>query len=153
MASTVLGWWLRAGAVALTVLFLTDIVIVHTAIAFVSRVRANLLRSAVLAIFSFFQIPLGFAVFHLCNADSFSHPLTWKSALYFSVVTATTLGYGDFYPKKDAGFAQGLVVVEALTSVGFLSILIARLIALATTPDERGGAGGVSMTSNNTFAC
>jgi voltage-gated potassium channel len=27
----------------------------------------------------------------------------WLDALYFSVVTATTIGYGDFHPVTDAG--------------------------------------------------
>ncbi len=94
------------------------------------------------AIFSFFQIPLSFSVFHLCTVDSFNNPLTWHSALYFSVVTATTLGYGDIAPKSGAILGEALIMAELLLSVAFLGVLIARLIGLTTVPN-RPGPGGI----------
>ena len=103
---TTAGVVLRVAAIALTILFLFDIMIVHMSIAFVSRRPASLLRSAVLSTFSFFQIPLGFAVFYLWNAECFNPALTWPRAIYFSTVTGTTLGYGDVVPKPDATLAQ-----------------------------------------------
>ncbi|MBI2178250.1 MAG: two pore domain potassium channel family protein [Candidatus Tectomicrobia bacterium] len=135
------GGALRVAAIALATLFLFDIMIVHVSIAFVSRKPASLLRSAVLSTFSFFQIPLGFAVFYLCNADSFNSALTWRRAVYFSIVTATTLGYGDISPKPEASWAQLLVMVELAVSVTFLGVLIARLIALTTVPGQQGPGG------------
>ena len=131
-----MGAALRVAAIVLTALFLFDIVVVHVSVAFVSRRPASLLRSAVLATFSFFQIPLGFAVFYLCSAV-----LTWHRAVYFSIVTATTVGYGDIFPKAEADLAQFLIMVELAVSLVFLAVLIARLIALTTVPGQQGPGG------------
>lgn len=129
------GWLVRAGAVGLTILFLADAVVANADVAFRSPLsRADVLRSAFLTIASFFQIPLAFAVFYLCYAHSFSSPLTIMSALYFSVITATTVGYGDTYPKT--GSAQALVVAEVMTSAVFVSVVLARLIAPASPPED-----------------
>ncbi len=46
--------------------------------------------------------------------------------VYFSYVTLTTLGYGDFSPLS-AG-ARALAMVEALTGQLYLAVLIARLV-------------------------
>ncbi len=48
--------------------------------------------------------------------------------IYFSYVTLTTLGYGDFSPLS-AG-ARGLAMVEALMGQLYLAVLIARLVGM-----------------------
>ncbi|MEM9176294.1 MAG: potassium channel family protein [Myxococcota bacterium] len=48
--------------------------------------------------------------------------------LYFSFVTLTTLGYGDITPKSD--LAQMFAVSEALIGQLYLTIFVARLVAL-----------------------
>lgn len=126
---TLLGTSFRLLAIIFTLLFLIEIVIVHASIVFVSMQPANSLRSAVLAIFSFFQIPIGFAVFYMCAPTSFNPVLVWDNALYFSFVTATTLGYGDIQPTSR--LAKFIVIGELITSITFLSVLVARLISLA----------------------
>jgi len=40
---------------------------------------------------------LGTTVYHYVEGWS------WIDSLYFSVITLTTVGYGDFYPQTDAG--------------------------------------------------
>ena len=131
----------RVLAVGLALLMLLDILIYHTSVAFVSRQPANLLRSAILALLSFAQIPVAFAVAYSCSATCFNVTLTWDRAIYFSVVTATTVGYGDIVPKPDAGFVRFTVIVEIITSVAFLGVILARLISLtaATGSNAPGG--------------
>jgi hypothetical protein len=51
-----------------------------------------------------------------------------ESALYFSFVTLTTLGYGDVAPVT--GLARHLVILEALTGQLYLVVTISRLIGL-----------------------
>lgn len=48
--------------------------------------------------------------------------------LYFSLVTLTTLGYGDITPSTR--IAQNWVVLEAIVGQFFLTILVARLVGL-----------------------
>jgi hypothetical protein len=52
------------------------------------------------------------------------------NALYFSLATLTTVGYGDISPA--APVTRMLAVLEAVTGVLYLSVLIARLVTLYT---------------------
>ncbi|QDU71091.1 ion channel [Mucisphaera calidilacus] len=50
--------------------------------------------------------------------------------VYFSVVTQTTLGYGDIAPLS--GRARALVVAQALFGVLYLAVAIARIVGLVS---------------------
>lgn len=52
----------------------------------------------------------------------------WLDAIYFSVVTWTTLGYGDFKPVNDL---KVWVMVEALMGYIFMGLLVSKLIFLS----------------------
>ena len=62
--------------------------------------------------------------------------------IYFSLVTLTTLGYGDVVPAGDG--ARGLAVVEAVLGQFYLAVLLAELIgkrvsqALSEPPGPKG---------------
>ncbi len=49
----------------------------------------------------------------------------WLNSLYFSVITLTTVGYGDFSPKTDAGKIFTMIYILAGLGVlaGFISLL------------------------------
>jgi voltage-gated potassium channel len=53
--------------------------------------------------------------------------LGFIDALYFSVVTLTTVGYGDFAPKTDAG--KLFTVVYVLVGIGILLTFVTTLAA------------------------
>lgn len=55
---------------------------------------------------------------------------------YFSLVTLTTVGYGDMTPVHQA--ARSLAMLEALTGQLYPAILIARLVTLHTQHHENG---------------
>jgi voltage-gated potassium channel Kch len=50
------------------------------------------------------------------------------SALYFSVITLTTTGYGDITPVSSV--ARMLAMMEAITGTFYVAVLISRLVAL-----------------------
>lgn len=52
----------------------------------------------------------------------------WTNLLYFSLVTLTTLGYGDIVPATLV--ARHLAVAEAIVGVMYLAIVISRLVGL-----------------------
>jgi ion channel len=54
------------------------------------------------------------------------------NGLYFSIITLTTLGYGDITPV--AKVARMLAAMEAMTGLLYVAILIARLVAIRATP-------------------
>jgi hypothetical protein len=52
----------------------------------------------------------------------------WLDALYFSVITLTTIGYGDFSPQTDLGkiFTIGYIITGLGTLSGFVALVAAR---------------------------
>lgn len=69
------------------------------------------------------------AISHLTSTPFFAdgQPVQTSTLQYFSFVTMTTLGYGDF--TAAANGARSLAALEALTGQIFLATLVARLVA------------------------
>lgn len=70
-----------------------------------------------------------YSILHLLQPEAFpgrahQHP----RYVYFSFVTLTTLGYGDFTPQT--ALAQSLATLEAVTGQIYLAVLVARLVGL-----------------------
>ena len=57
-----------------------------------------------------------------------SHSMNDFNALYFSFTTLSTVGYGDIVPVS--GIARMLAMVEAVFGMFYVTLLIARLVAL-----------------------
>ncbi len=56
-------------------------------------------------------------------------------SVYFSAITFTTVGYGDFVPANDTG--RALAACEALLGYLLLAVFVAKVINLSATPAER----------------
>jgi voltage-gated potassium channel len=61
-----------------------------------------------------------------------------SSAMYFSVVTLTTVGYGDIAPVSRV--ARMLAMVEAITGMFYMAMLIARLVSVYSSAPPPAGA-------------
>jgi hypothetical protein len=57
------------------------------------------------------------------------------NAFYFSFITLSTVGYGDITPVSKV--ARMLAATEAMTGLLYVAVLIARLVALYSTPNSR----------------
>lgn len=53
----------------------------------------------------------------------------WSVALYFSLITWTTVGYGDFVPTESARFLAGL---EALVGYFYMALLVGVSMSIVT---------------------
>jgi len=60
---------------------------------------------------------------------------TLQELLYFSLVTLTTVGYGDISPQLP--FAQALANVEAILGQIYLAVLVARLVGIQVAQGMR----------------
>jgi hypothetical protein len=58
---------------------------------------------------------------------------SWNLAMYFSLTTLTTLGYGDIVPVHR--LLMFIATFEAIVGTIYLTVIIARLISLDLTPD------------------
>src|SRR4029079_6524522 len=67
--------------------------------------------------------------------DSGDFPSTWDG-IWWAMVTVTTVGYGDIYPKTIDGRIIAMVVM--LFGIGFLSVLTATVASYFVKTD-RGG--------------
>ena len=66
----------------------------------------------------------------LWTDNAFNQPIaSTLDAFYFSVVTMTTLGYGDIHPVSN--LAKGLVIVEVLSGVMLLAIMVGVAISVS----------------------
>ena len=59
-----------------------------------------------------FTLTFGAVVYHSLEG------WTWLDSLYFSVITLTTIGYGDFAPVTDAG--KIFTILYVFTGIGIL---------------------------------
>src|SRR5208282_123461 len=63
-----------------------------------------------------------------------SHGMTRHSLLYLSLITLTTLGYGDIVPVTP--LARMIAALEATTGVLYIAITVARLVAAYQKADS-----------------
>jgi len=79
-------------------------------------------RSMLLLFFNYLEIAFAYAVFY-STADllnkSFGH---WFDAVYFSIITSSSVGYGDFYPVTILG--KFLVTTQALLFLFFIILFL-----------------------------
>jgi hypothetical protein len=66
------------------------------------------------------------------NTNTGTHSMNGFNAFYFSFITLSTVGYGDITPVSR--IARWLAAMEAMTGLLYVAVLIARLVALYSSP-------------------
>ena len=71
-----------------------------------------------------------YSAIEFSSPGSFSGPgeFTEASATFFSFITLSTLGYGDFLPRTD--LARGVATLEVIAGMLYLAVMVARLIGV-----------------------
>ncbi|WP_295333140.1 potassium channel family protein [Flavobacterium sp.] len=90
-------------------------------------------RSMLLLFFNYLEVIVAFGVFYSLGQNTnvpFAH---WSDALYFSLMTSNTIGYGDYYPITT--FGKFLASVQAMF---FLSFVILFLNFFSTKVKSKG---------------
>jgi len=70
-----------------------------------------------------------YTIMSVADSTTFSEPLEHTSALYFSLTTSTTIGYGDISPKSDG--ARIAVMIHMLVNVLFVGVAVRLLFQTA----------------------
>ena len=110
--------------IVMTYLFLETIFYIPTLIFasdLFSRPRSYR-RSMLLLFFNYLEIVLAYAVFYSCGNylnKPFKH---WFDAVYFSIITSSSIGYGDFHPVLPMG--KFLVSTQALLFLFFIVLFL-----------------------------
>ncbi|RJQ50877.1 MAG: two pore domain potassium channel family protein [Desulfobacteraceae bacterium] len=73
------------------------------------------------------QINEGFTIYELCS---------WQ-AFYFSVVTITTLGFGDIHPNINAWHIQLFTILEVIVGLYFLITILTIFVSWAVNEPRR----------------
>jgi hypothetical protein len=79
-------------------------------------------RSMLLLFFNYLEIVFSYAVIYTCG-NYLNKPFThWFDAVYFSIITSSSIGYGDFYPVTT--FGKVLVSSQALLFLFFVVLFL-----------------------------
>jgi len=104
-------------------------------IVFVDRYRTgwglrSMNRTFMLLLINYLEMIIGFAALYIYTGSIATEEIykitsSWD-ALYFSVVTISTLGYGDFYPNCEMG--QFLIVAQTLMGIVFILLVFSTVL-------------------------
>jgi voltage-gated potassium channel len=66
---------------------------------------------------------------------------SYDDALWYLLVTVTTVGYGDIYPKTEAGRVIGTIIM--FTGIGFMSFLTATITSVILKSNNNNESDGI----------
>ncbi len=79
-------------------------------------------RNILMLFFNYMEISLSFAVIYAGLHLLGDRPLAVMDYIYFSIVTSTTIGYGDLHPVSHLG--QLMVCIQAVMVVAFIVLFL-----------------------------
>lgn len=79
-------------------------------------------RSMLLLFFNYLEIVFSFGVLYDCGANMNKPFETWYDPIYFSMVTSSSIGFGDYVPVTM--YAKMLVSIQALFFLSFVVLFL-----------------------------
>lgn len=95
-------------------------------------------RSMILLFFNFIEVIGSFGVIYAAGNYLNQSVSDWADALYFSLITGSTIGYGDIYPVTPDG--RLIIMVQIVSSLSFL-LLFFNFFAPRAQDHEAGNSG------------
>lgn len=86
-------------------------------------------RTLILLAVNFIEFSAGFATLYMHLNVLRPTPIVWTDALYFSVVTAATVGYGDITPSPEG---KWLVMIHIFLSLAFMAMIVSHFVSNLT---------------------
>jgi hypothetical protein len=118
------GWYTHPLVIFLIIYFLSDTLVHILHLIFLSDIHSAAVsyrRSLLLIFVHYAEVAFDFATFYMAF-DLLSQPMDKVSALYFSVVATTTVGFGDITAKNTVG--RMVVMTQLLVCVVFIVVFI-----------------------------
>ena len=95
-----------------------------------SRVSQRLIAPSIILVATIFVFSFGY--YFLCGIPEHGigptqEKRSYLDCLYFSVVTISSLGYGDLHPL---GFSRVLAAIEVVSGLVFIGVFVARIVSV-----------------------
>jgi len=111
--------------IGLIVYFLAETILYIPTLIFASDMLSkprSYKRSMLLLFFNYIEIVIAFGVLYSCGNNMNIPFKTWYDPIYFSIVTSSSIGFGDYYPVTT--FAKVLVSIQALFFLTFVVLFL-----------------------------
>lgn len=119
-----LGWYKHGWIIFLTIYLLSETIVHILHLIFLDDVHSAMVsyrRSLLLLFLHYAEVAFDFAVVYMAF-DLLTRPMTAITAIYFSIVATTTVGFGDISAKNSLGMA--IVSTQLVVCVLFIILFI-----------------------------
>jgi len=90
-------------------------------------VISSAVRTLVLSFLNYLELLICFGIVYVSMLDKLSGADGWMDAIYFSVVTQLTIGFGDIRPL---GVARFVSATQGLVAVAFTILILGRIVSV-----------------------
>jgi len=90
-------------------------------------VISSAVRTLVLSFLNYFELLICFGIVYVTMLEKLSGADGWMDAIYFSVVTQLTIGFGDIRPL---GVARFVSATQGLVAVAFTILILGRIVSV-----------------------